>query len=177
MFSHRPLCLIIFAFLNVSALFAQERRPITNTLEVLKLSPAQAEENRPVHLKGAVTSYVPASQLCFVQDAEEGIYVLPAPWPKELAFGDVVEVDGVTASGRFSTIIQWAKIRAVGKRSNPVARRITIEELNTGTYDCQFVQLEGVVQSISLRPDVMVLRLQTGGSSVRALVYARSVST
>jgi signal transduction histidine kinase len=177
MISHRPLCIIICALLNLSSLIAQERRPITNSLEVLKLSPAKAEENRPVHLQGAVTCYVPASQLCFVQTPDAGIFILPAPWPKELAFGDVVEVDGVTASGRFSPIVQWATIRRTGARANPVPRRVAIEELNTGAYDCQFVEIEGVVQAISFRPDVAVLRLQTGGSSAKVLVYGQAVST
>src|SRR5688572_18376943 len=101
---------------------------LTNNLSILKLSPEQAKENRPAQIRGVVTIYIPGSQLCFVQDHTAGIYIQPAPWPTELTLGEVVEVTGTTAEGRFSPIIQSAVIKRTGEKRSLTPRKIRSEE-------------------------------------------------
>jgi hypothetical protein len=146
--------------------------PLETCLDVLKLTPEQARENRPVHVRGTITSYVPASQLCFVQDETAGVYVQPSPWPRELQVGEVVEVEGVAAEGRFSPIIQFGTIKRTGERRPVPARRISVEELNTGRFDCQFVEVEGVLQRAEVNGNVVDLRIAVGGSSLTALIFS-----
>lgn len=165
------LLLLCSPFLAQRALFSQGVNPITNCSSVLKLSPTEANQNRPVRLRGAVTCYIPASQLCFIQDETAGVYVSPSPWPKELSFGEIVEVQGSTGSGRFSPIVQWATFQRTGKRGNVTPKRISIEELNTGRFDCQLVQIEGVVQSSSFTDSLLTFQLWTGGSSATVLAF------
>ena len=151
--------------------------PFTNCIDILKLPPERAQENHPARIRGVVTSYVPSSQLCFVQDATAGIYIFPSPWPKDLAVGDLVEVEGVTGAGRFSSIVQWGRIKPTGEKGRVEAKRIAIEELNTGRYDCQLVELEGVVQSLTRGGDVVNLEVFTGGSSALVLLFDKNEST
>ena len=148
--------------------------PIATCLKVINLSPAEADQHFPVRLKGVVTCYIPGSQLCFIQDATAGIYVLPTPWPAELAFGDVVEVQGVTGSGRFSPIVQWATIRRTGQKGDVPLKQVAIEALNTGRFDSQWVQLEGVVQSATFSNDMGTLKLWTGSSSANVLLFGQT---
>ena len=151
--------------------------PFTNCLDILKLPPEVAQANHPARIRGVVTSYVPSSQLCFVQDETAGIYVFPSPWPKDLAAGDVVEVEGVTGAGRFSPIVQWGRIKPAGEKGRVEPKRIAIEELNTGRYDCQYVELEGVVQSLTRGGDVVNIEVFTGGSSALVLLFDNNNST
>ncbi|HEX7861260.1 MAG TPA: ATP-binding protein [Verrucomicrobiae bacterium] len=145
---------------------------ITNALEILRLAPAEARENRPVRLRAVVTCYIPESQLCFVQDESAGIYVQPAPWPKELPMGQVVEVQGRTAQGRFSPIVEMGTIRTTEEKRSITPRRISLEELNTGRFDCQFVEVEAVVQSAVAENNVVKLEVATGDSVMLALIFS-----
>src|SRR5690242_2645417 len=99
----------------VRVLGATEGFEFTNCLQILKLTPEQVSLKKPAKVQGVITCYVPASSLCFVQDGTAGIYVQPAPWRRDLAFGAKVEVKGVTAAGLFSPIIDLAEIKPIGK--------------------------------------------------------------
>ena len=168
----RSLTQLLLLLCLAPIVVGQNSAPVlTNCVDILKLAPEQAKENRPARLRGTVTCYNPGSQLCFIQDATAGIYVLPAPWPKELLVGDVVEVEGVTAEGRFSPIIQWGSIRPTGQKATLTPRRISLEELATGRFDCQFVELDGVVQSAAVRADTVRLELGVGFSSAAILIF------
>jgi two-component system NarL family sensor kinase len=170
--------LIAWTLIASSGLAASAATPaVTNCLDVIRLARDEANKNLPVHLIGTVTCYLPGSQLCFVQDATAGVYVLPSPWPRDLAEGDVVEVRGVTGAGRFSSIVQIATVAKTGRRATVPARRVAIEELNIGKFDCQRVELEGVVQSESPMSGVLSLSLWTGGSSATILVFTSEIPT
>ena len=135
------LLLVLCAFPNA---FGQG--VLTNNVSILKLTPEQARENRPAQIRGVVTMYVPGSQLCFVQDHTAGIYVQPAPWPNDLTLGEMVEVSGTTAEGRFSPIIQSGVIKRTGERRSLTPRKVSLAELNTGRMDCQYIEVEAVLR-------------------------------
>jgi signal transduction histidine kinase len=158
--------------LATKALIAAETpAPITTAIEILSLSPEQADENRPVRLRAAITCYVPASSLFFVQDETAGIYIFPSSWPKDIANGEIVEVQGVTGRGRFSPIVQLSSIQPTGQKTRIPPKRISIEELNTGRYDAQMVELEGVVQNLRSAGGVATATLWTGSSSAKLLLF------
>ena len=165
------LLLVAMLFLGQSVL-GKTDSAFTNSLDVLKLSPDQARENHPVRLRGTVTCHVLESGLCFVQDQTAGIYVQPSPWPKDLEVGQFVEVTGVTAQGRFSPIVQMATLLPTGEKRSLTPRRISIDELNTGRFDCQFVELEGVVQKVELGANAVTLQLAVGGSAISAIIFS-----
>ncbi|MGN6386546.1 MAG: ATP-binding protein [Verrucomicrobiota bacterium] len=150
---------------------AAEPDALTTCQQVLRLSPSEANEGHEVKLKGVITCYVPGSQLCFMQDQSAGIYVYPTPWPKDLGPGDVVEVTGVTGSGLFSPIVQIASIKVIGKGELPSPKKISIEQLNSGAFDSQYVEVTGTVQSQENRRDHSYLELWTGGSSGQILFF------
>lgn len=167
------LLLLSVAFCIEVTVWAQsERTTLTNCLDVLKLTPAAANEQFPVRVRGVVTGYAPESQICFVQDDTAGIYVQPAPWPRELRFGEIVEVEGVTAQGRFSPIIHLAVIRRTGATREVQARRVTADEFNSGRFDCQYIELEAVVQNAIVLGNVVSLQLVAGGSPLSAMIFS-----
>jgi signal transduction histidine kinase len=164
-----PVLCAFFLLLGPTC-FGQERAPLTNCLSVLKLTTSEAAAARPVRVRGTVTLFLPGSQLFFVQDESAGIYIFPAVWPKELAVGEVVEVSGSTGTGLYSPIIQQATIRPIGQKKTLRPQRIAIEELNTGRFDCQLVELLGVVQKAETN-NIIGLDVATGGSFARVLIF------
>jgi signal transduction histidine kinase len=173
--SLRSLIKLLPLFVAFNSLVYSRAQPggtfITNCLDILKLTPEKANQQLPVRVRGVVTSYAPASQLCFVQDGTAGIYVQPAPWPKDLRFGEVVDVEGLTAQGRFSPIIFMGVIKRTGIIQIPEPRRISANELKTGRFDSQFVEMEGVVQKATVTGNVIDLQMMAGGSHFIALVF------
>ncbi len=162
---------MLAAFL-AQALCAQNSGQIlTNCAQVLGLSPEAANQEHVGRIRGVVTCYIPASQLCFIQDETSGLYVYPSPWPKDLSLGSIVEVEGVTGAGRFSPILQRARIAPVGGTKVVTPRKVSIEELTSGQFDCHLVEIEGIVQGVEAGSDVRVLKVVSGGSSVNALFY------
>src|SRR5690606_32832604 len=112
-----------------------------------------------------------SSQLCFVQDETEGVYVLPSPWPRELGVGDVVLVQGVTGAGLFSPIVQLGSVERVGRTGPLNPREVSLEDLNTGKHASQLVVLEAVVREQNRRHDHTELLLANGTSRAVALIF------
>jgi diguanylate cyclase (GGDEF)-like protein len=118
------------------------------------LSPAEARRAYPVHLRAVVTYYDPyidpRHTALFVHDATGAIFVLlSSPLPFPVSTGMLVDVAGVTASGDFAPIIDKASVRVIGAFHLPrTAPRVSLTQLLTGTYDGQWVEVEGIVHSV-----------------------------
>lgn len=163
--------LLLAAFCVPVALNYGATQTLTNCAQILSLSAEAANQEHPALIRAVVTCYVPSSQLCFVQDATAGIYVYPSPWPKDLAPGTVVEVRGVSDAGRFSPVLKQARITSTGEKNIVEPKRLAIEQLNSGRFDSQWVELEGVVQGMAAGQDVQKVQLVSGGSAITVLCF------
>ncbi len=66
----------------------------------------------------------------------------------EVSTGDDVELKGVVKPGGFAWLIDEAAFRVRGRRAAPEPLRLDSADLFSGRYDSQWVQTEGVVQSV-----------------------------
>ncbi len=149
-----PVLLAIF--LVPAGLCADE--VLTRSADIRALTREQAAEGRPVLLRGVITSGRKRLGGFVLQDDSEGIYVTPQQFDpllrrgvewigvKSLEPGGVLEVQGITAPGGFSPIVVAQRVRFLGTGPLPAARAVTLAELHAGTFDCQRVELQGVVQ-------------------------------
>jgi signal transduction histidine kinase len=167
----RSLGYMLAAFCVPVALIHGASPALTNCLQILSLTPEVAKEEHPGRIRGVVTCYVPSSQLLFVQDATAGLYIYPSPWPKELTPGTIVEVEGATGSGRFSPILQRARVTPTGQQASVAPKRISIDQLKSGRFDCQWVELEGVLQLGVRGNNVQNLEIVSGNNSLTALLF------
>jgi diguanylate cyclase (GGDEF)-like protein/PAS domain S-box-containing protein len=111
----------------------------------------------PVHIRGVATYYDTVAPNLFVQDATGGIWVdlrglkeaSPSP-------GDVLDLRGVASSG-FSPFVAKPHWTVVGKSALPKPVRLTYDDAATGTWDSQWVQLDGVVRSFVQQAEGSVL--------------------
>ena len=152
----RPTLLTVTLWLLGSAwLTAQDPRPdlLTKCAEVRALTPDQAARGLPVRVRGVVTLLPGNATDSFTLDDGTGIWVAttpPTPQANEVArlrVGDLVEVDGQTHAGHFAPTIAARSLHVLGQAPLRAASPITQLSLTSGVYDCQRVQLTGVVQA------------------------------
>lgn len=123
---------------------------LTHADQVRHLSPEEAALGYPVHIRGVITDDVPSPDF-FVQDSTAGIYVEGSTSPTfDHHWGDLVEVDGVTGPGKFAPVVREQSFRILGRGTLPQSRVYPFAELAAGQQDSQWVQVRGIVRSVSV---------------------------
>ncbi len=120
---------------------------LTHADAVRELTPAEADQKRPVRLEGVVTYFFDGHS-CFVQDESAGIYVGGGQEFATLTPGDLVQVEGVSSAGDYAPIVRPSKVLVLGHTNLPPARQVSLEDLMSGCEDSQWVEVEGVVRAV-----------------------------
>ncbi|HEU4936068.1 MAG TPA: histidine kinase [Vicinamibacterales bacterium] len=154
--------ILIAAFLSAvaSSVAAQERSaanlPVLSTIKDIRaLSQSDGERGYPVHIRATVTHFDEnLVTTLIVHDGDLGQFVQPPPeaqmsavgdW-KMLKAGDLVEIEGYTIHGGFAPDVMPTRIRKIGRGVMPVAKSIAFSQMLTGRYDCDYVEVAGVIQ-------------------------------
>ncbi len=156
----RCLCCVawVFGILQVThagASYLRETLPtLTTTRAARRLTVEDAARGYPIRFRAVVTYYDPSPDprhsVLFVSDATGSIYVSLAVNPtKMLAVEDLIEVTGISGPGQFAPVVGEASARRIERRELPPrALRVTMADMLTGELDGQWVEVEGVVQSV-----------------------------
>jgi signal transduction histidine kinase len=129
-----------------SASSQQTSAPVlTNVAQVLALSPKAAQAHPPVQVRGMVTYYEQGTAL-FIQDETGGIFVYDTGGPLRVKPGQYVEVRGLVNKGRYSPIIDSPRIRPIQTGPAISPRVVSLDEINRGGLDAQWIRLTGVVR-------------------------------
>ena len=132
--------------LDNSASSQEKSSPVlTNVAQILALSPEAAKAHPPVQVSGMVTYYEDGMAL-FVQDETGGIFVYHTGGPLPVKPGQYVEVSGLVNHGRYSPIIDSPRIRQIQTGPTISPRTVSLDEINLGGLDAQWVKLTGVVR-------------------------------
>jgi signal transduction histidine kinase len=142
---------------------------LTSVDQVRRLTPDKAQLGYPVRIRGVITDDVPKPDF-FVQDGTAGIYVEGSHnlWSSHI-FGDFVEVEGVTGPGRYAPVIREQSLRVLGRKPLPKTHVYAFSELADGQKDSQWVEVRGIVRSVSIDrtswPEpVLAMNVSSGGS-------------
>jgi hypothetical protein len=128
----------------------------------------------PVHFRATVTYYDPYIDprrgALFVCDATGCVYVgVPARPVLPLRPGSEIDIEGVSGPGEFASIVERPIVRVTGSYRNlPEAHRIGPSQLHTGTYDCKWVEIEGLVRRVREIGRNVTLDVDVGGTLVSA---------
>lgn len=122
-------------------------RVLTTAAEVRSLSPAEAEKQLPVQLRGVVTFYDDGLFSRFIQDDTAGIYLQEMTNAIALKSGQLVEVTGVTGPGEFAPVVVPTLVKIVGGGKIPAAKSASIAQLLSGAEDSQMVEISGNVRA------------------------------
>jgi signal transduction histidine kinase/DNA-binding response OmpR family regulator len=124
---------------------------LTRAVDVHSLPEAEARRGYPVHLDAIVTFYNPVGRNLVVQDDTDGVYVWVGDQPNpDLHAGEKVVVDGFSGPGDFAAVVVQPRIRVVGKDSLPEPLRLNTDQVVSGSADCRWVEVRGVVSSVRL---------------------------
>jgi len=154
-----------------------ERRSLptlTRALDAHTLTAQEAARSYPVHLYSVVTYYDPYLDTrrgtLFVNDSSGGVYVAMSSAPAvPFKAGDLVEVIGVSAAGDFAPIVTATAVRLVGKSHLPaIAPAVSLTQMQSGVYDGQWVEVEGVVHAVSTKGHDIQLELALSDGTVTA---------
>lgn len=162
----RDFLLLLVAVSVGMRCYSAERQPaITRLADIRALSREEAAKGYPVKVKGVVTwrmgNTTAGAGVFTVSDGSIGVWVnalkavkLGAEKkdegsPEPLSPGTVVEIEGVGDSGTYSPIIMARTVRRTGTAPLPEPRRPSLERMLAGMEDCNWVEVEGVVQDVS----------------------------
>lgn len=144
---------------------------LTNAQQVRELDPKTAEENIPVRMVGVVTYYDAPLFNLFFQDATAGIFVLVTPGVStNIVAGQEIELEGVSDKGDYAPIVRASAIHVLGRVKLPVPRRVSVDQLFTGLEDSQWVEVSGVVRSVSILDGRRYLILAMNGQPIMTYV-------
>jgi signal transduction histidine kinase len=143
---------------------AETARPpaplLTQIQDIRALTSDEGARGHRVRIRGTVTHFDEIGRgLLFIHDGRFGQFVdiperadLHDTW-KALRRGDVVEIEGRTVRGGFAPNVRPEIVRVFGRGSLPEPKALPIGQLLTGRHDCDYVEIEGVVQRVWLATD------------------------
>lgn len=134
--------------------------PLTRIKAIRALTPEEGARGYPVRIRGTVTHFDEIGRgLLFLHDGESGQFVEPPARADALKVfqavrrGDVIEVEGRTVRGGFAPNVVPERIHRTGHAALPNPKRLPLGQLLTGRHDCDYVEIEGVVQRAWLASD------------------------
>src|SRR5579864_683149 len=163
--------ILAVAALCTSGLLKADAQVLDRAEQVRNLSAADAAQSHPVKLRGIVTYYDPEGPDLFIQDESAGIYVF-CDGRLPIERGQQIEVSGVSDAGDFAPVVVHPKARTLGVGKLPNAPRVSFDQLLTGRLDSQWIESEGIVQSVVFLEKGLNLYVSNGGDRIRLVVPA-----
>lgn len=156
--------------LAIGAVFAgflaagADEPPVTSARELRRLSPERAAEKLPVRFDAVVIAVDPKATV-FVQDDTGGTY-LNNPPPGNWERGMRLRITGTTYPGLYVPGVRPDRIDVLGTAPLPAPTRVTAADLASGRWHYQYVELTGVVRSVSPAPEGAIVRIAAGSDVV-----------
>ena len=109
-----------------------------------------------------------------IQDGKAAIWLpMHVNRPRDLKLGQKVEVNGYLQKGRFAPDFVVQSLEVIGEPGLPEPENVTGSELLSGSYDCHFVELSGIVRAVqpwaSLGRDHAIMHLDAKGTRILVL--------
>jgi signal transduction histidine kinase len=146
--------------------------PITSARELRAISGEEATTKRPVRLRGVVT-LLDLPRTAFIQDGSAGTFLHLRAEAPELHPGQLVEAEGVTYPGLYVPGLEPDSLRILGEAPLPAPRPVSYEQLVSGVFNYEWVEVRGIVRRVRAAPDGRVVLVLALGDS-RLEVHAAS---
>lgn len=138
---------------------------LTSARDLRNLPVTEADRHYPVHFHAVVTLVEPERTI-FLRDETGACFIR---WNKnlpELHAGQEIEIQGVTYPGLYLAGIGGAKVTILDEGNPLVPRRITYEQLASGQYHYDWVEVRGIVRSITPSDKYSVVKLALGNGTL-----------
>jgi signal transduction histidine kinase len=109
-----------------------------------------------------------------IQDDKSAIWMpMHVNRPRDLKLGQQVEVEGYLQKGKFAPDFVVQKLDVIGEPGLPEPESVTGSELLSGSYDCRFIKLSGIVRAVHpwsrLGRDHAIMHLNAKGTRILVL--------
>ncbi len=139
---------------------------VTNVTGFYQLTPAEAQQSRPVRIRSTVVFSDPEWNLLFVEDGQQSMFCKTSQ--PQVRDGDLVELSGVTALEGQESRVQNVQVVSLGKGRISAAARTPLKQL--GSVGPRRVQVEGTVVRVHNHTGRLFLQLESGGIRCSAFV-------
>ncbi len=153
---------------------SQDTATLRRIGDVHLLSAQAADLHMPVRVQGTVTVGTPNTNGFYVQDRAGAVYV-HTEGSVIVQPGDLVQIDGVTAAGRYAPMIDLAKVRMLGRRALPGPIPATAAGFQLGSLACKYAEIRGVVRRASISGPAQLV-IVDGGTRLDVKIESGSVS-
>ena len=171
----RPLALCLAATLSVvaQAPLPDSALPVlASARELRALSPEEAARLYPVRLRAVVTLVAP-ERTVFLRDDTAATFLRAQKSNPPLTAGQLIEIEGVSYPGLYVTGVTAEHVKVVGTAPLPEARPITFEQLASGRWNYEWVEVRGIVRQFTPGEDGgAVLSLAMGDGRLAILANA-----
>ncbi len=137
---------------------------LTNAITINQMRREDAGRGYPAKIQGVVVCVISNRPAFIVQDSTRAVYVVvdSAIIPELPQIGFYLKITGKTDKGSFAPILRAEEINVLGLGNLPEPIRPSWDQLMNGSLDDQWVELKGVVVSLTNRPiDWTSVRLRT----------------
>ena len=155
--------------------------PLLTRIEAIRaLSQDGGALGYPVRIRGTVTHFDRIGRNgLIVHDGAFGQWIADPVPPHDvgdwhtLQAGDAVEVEGRTERGGFAPNVRPVRVRRLGRAPLPAPRTVAYSAMLSGRHDCDYVEIEGVVQRTwqaadATRTRMLFAEIATAEGTVRA---------
>ncbi len=143
---------------------------LTEIKEVLKLSKEEARKRYPVRVRGVITFADAYENSLFLQDGDDGIYLMQVEQSQALKAGQLAEVTGVTLAGGVLNMITVSKVVVLGEGVLPAPVAVGYHQAMSGEFDSRRVRFKGVIQSGEALEDRLLVDLVAADGRVQCWV-------
>lgn len=127
-------------------------RTLTTALELRNLPAEEAARSYPVKLRAVVTLRASEGTI-FVQDETGGTYIHVQNTAFTAEAGQLLEVEGFTYRGLYLTGVVPQKFAIVGQAPLPAPRTLDYEQLASGAFNYEWVEVRGTVRAFRTDKD------------------------
>lgn len=174
-------CVCLFAVPKAIAI--PPELPLTEIGTLRRLTKDQADEGRPMRIRGVLTSYDRDIHLAFLQDSTGSTYLNPR-WEifdppnfhEPISPGLLVEATGISNGGRFAPHLAQISpnnriaVRILGTAPLPPPMRPPRAQLLDPKFHSQWVELDAFVRDVRVVDRRLTLNLFSGGHKFTATI-------
>ena len=167
----------LITFVSAHRLCAAEDSParITRAADVRLLDEAAARSHRAVGLRGVVLLPPVLWGHSFVIADDSAAVYCQGAWEQrvDLKRGDLIEIAGRSEQGGFAPYVVAESFKVAGSGAIPGPAAVTFEQLVSGSYDSQWVEVAGIVRRSDRLENYSkgwLIELATGGGRLKIQV-------
>jgi signal transduction histidine kinase len=157
----------ILAFLGAASLATAQDAPrlLTTARELRELSADAAKLPYPVRLRTTVTLVEP-NRTIFLRDETGATFIRWSNGLPDLKSGQQIEVEGETYPGLYLTGIVAKHVTVLSEGAPPAPLALNYEQLAAGQFHYEWVEVRGIVRTVTAAEGYSVLKLALGNGSL-----------